>query len=144
MTTLKQSLIAGITATIMLFAGSAFAGHKSAKTHFDAKDIQFKKTDVKGVSVITLWGEGNDAVLLLKMDAGVTMPWHSHTNRYWGMSIQGNWVHTDENRKEHVVTPGSYVTQKGEVFHGDCCVGTENCILLLDFEGARDLHLPKK
>lgn len=144
MTTIKNLLIASITASFMFFAVSASAGYKSDKTFFDANDIRFEKTDVKGVSVITMWGEGDDAVLLLKIDAGVTMPWHAHTNRYWGMSVQGNWVHIDENHKEHIVTPRSYATQKGKVFHGDRCDGSEDCLLILDFEGARDLYLPKK
>lgn len=143
MNKLKSLLTLTVAASLLAFTGSCLAGNNKVKTHFDAKNIKFEKTDVKGVSVTTLWGKGDDAVLLLKIDAGVTMPWHAHTNRYWGMSIQGNWVHIDEHSNEHVVSPGSYATQKGQVFHGDRCDGTEDCLLLLDFEGKRDLYLPK-
>lgn len=138
-----HTLIAGILTGLMLLVGASTASAESNKTHFDLKDVQFEKTDIEGVSVTVLWGEGDNAILLLKLDAGTTMPWHAHTNKYWGMSVQGNWVHIDENRNEHVVTPGSYATQKGKVFHGDRCEGTDDCLLLLDFEGARDLYLPE-
>ena len=75
------------------------------------------------------------------MEPGVAIPMHVHTHDYWGMSIQGNWVHIEADGTEVPTAVGAYAFVEGGVPHADRCDGESPCIGLLDFAGPRDVAL---
>lgn len=75
------------------------------------------------------------------MDPGVALPMHTHTHGYWGLSIQGTWVHVEADGSEVPTVPGDYSLVPGGIAHADRCDGALPCIGLLDFAGPRDVAL---
>ncbi len=67
---------------------------------------------------------------LMKYSAGVKAPPHLHTGDYYAVVVSGQFRHYLEDEGEYkVLTPGATWFQKGNVIHGDACVGSEDCIL---------------
>lgn len=96
-----------------------------------------------GVQLALAWGdpEAGSDVWLLRMAPGTGIPSHAHTNDYWGLTIQGMWVHVHDDGSETVTIARNYSLIEGGVFHADRCDGAEDCIRLMDFDGFRDaLH----
>ena len=75
------------------------------------------------------------------MEPGVAIPMHVHTHDYWGMTIQGNWVHIEADGAEVPTAVGAYSFVEGGVPHADRCDGEIPCIGLLDFAGPRDVSI---
>ena len=84
------------------------------------------------VEISVLWGDRLQGAygMLVKLPAGFQVGSHAHTADYYGMNIQGTWVHT-MNGVTQELPPGSYVMQPGGQFHDDACKGPEGCILLI-------------
>ena len=143
MKNIKSILIAvAITAVLPI---ATFAESLSNRHSIDSKNIQWKESGVAGAQFGLIWGstEEKDATWLVRIAPGAAFPVHAHTNDYWGISLQGNWVHIDPEGAELNVTEGSYAFQAGGEWHADRCDGTEDCIILLDFDGTRDAFFPK-
>ena len=83
-------------------------------------------------------------VRLVKLPAGFVAPVHAHTGTYYGTNLTGVWKHSfEETGESRELPPGSYVIQPGGQMHGDACIGTEDCILLLQQDVAADFILPE-
>lgn len=52
-------------------------------------------------------------------------------------------MHIDEDGAETFSRPGGQALIEGGATHGDACLGVVSCILLLDFDGQRDVILPE-
>ena len=100
---------------------------------------------IPGVQLALGWGDpaAGDDIWLLRMEPGAGIPSHAHTNDYWGLTIQGTWVHVHEDGSETATTAGDYALVEGGVFHADRCDGEVVCIGLLDFDGERDAIFPE-
>lgn len=85
------------------------------------------------VTMVPLWGDRSkgEYAMLLKLPAGFVAPIHAHTGDYYGVNLTGTWRHSFEGGEEKDLPPGSYVFQPGLGFHGDACVGPEDCVLFL-------------
>jgi quercetin dioxygenase-like cupin family protein len=84
------------------------------------------------IEIAVLWGDRNQGAygMLVKLPPGFQVGSHAHTSDYYGMNIQGTWVHT-MNGTTQELPPGSYVMQPGGEFHDDACKGPEGCVLLI-------------
>lgn len=135
-----------LSIAIATFAENARADGHSPANHVDFDKIAWQETGLPGTQIALLWGteEANNAIWAVRMVPGASLPQHAHSNDYWGLTIKGDWVHIDKDGKESISKPGFYAFIKGSDFHADRCDGAEPCVFILDFEGARDLVLPKQ
>lgn len=140
-----KKLIATV-ATALALTTTAFADGdtKHGKHHVALKDVEWFDAPIPGVQLAHLWGEDKTgARWFFKMEPGVALPMHTHTHDYWGMTIQGNWVHIEANGTEVPTQIGDYSFVKGGVAHADRCDSDIPCIGILDFAGPRDVALAK-
>ncbi|WP_420546757.1 cupin domain-containing protein [Curvivirga sp.] len=112
---------------------------------FKFDDVAWQETGLEGAQMAILWGkeEDNSAVFAFKIQPGVEIPPHLHANDYWGIAVQGNWVHIDEHGEEVSTAQEAYTLIRGGEAHSDRCAGPEVCINVLDFVGARDIVFPE-
>ncbi|TDR31629.1 cupin domain-containing protein [Hydromonas duriensis] len=127
-----------ILATMLLVVATSFA-HAEEIHKFD--QVDWKPAGIKGVDMVILWGKESDnsAVYAFKIQPGVSIPAHIHSNDYWGVAVQGKWIHIDANGKKVISDQNSFVRVHGNDVHADSCVGPKACINIVDFDGARDL-----
>ncbi len=94
------------------------------------------------LQVAVLWGDrtkGPEYAMLLKLPAGFESGKHAHTASYHAVSVQGNWIHSnDGDPKQYEMPPGSYAMQPGKAMHNDICKGTTDCIILVHQHGPGD------
>jgi hypothetical protein len=86
------------------------------------------------LKVAKLWGDrtkGGDYGMLLRMPPNFEAGLHTHTADYHAVSVQGTWVHTNEDGNGKELPPGSYVFQPGKQPHNDLCKGPSECIFLV-------------
>ena len=97
-----------------------------------------------GLHFALVWGDWlkDDYAMIVKIEAGQAAPRHSHTSDYYGVTIQGNWIHTFGESDDRTLRPGSYAFQAGKEDHGDRCEGPEDCLILIHQHGPRDFILP--
>ena len=97
------------------------------------------------IEVVMLWGssEGEESAFFLKIKAGKSPgKMHAHSEDYRGVTLQGTWLKTTANDSLKMYPAGSYLFQPKKEWHNDGCAGPENCILLIHFEGPRDVFFP--
>lgn len=140
---MKNILIAAVAAVVL--SSAALAQNHGEELRIDSETIEWAESGVPGAQFSLLWGssEGKDATWLVRMTPGTAFPVHAHTNDYWGVAVQGNWVHIGPEGDELNVNEGAYAFQAGGEWHADRCDGTENCFILLDFDGIRDAFFPE-
>ena len=101
-----------------------------------------------GVMLALLWGDWSgpgEYGMIVKIKAGSQLPWHAHKDDYRGVTIQGTWVHIENNKKEKVLPPGSFAFQAGNEFHGDRCEGPVDCMIFIYYrEGTLSFFVPEK
>ena len=85
------------------------------------------------VKMTPLWGDrsAGEYAMLIKIPAGFVAPIHAHTGDYYGMNLTGTWRHSFDGGEQKDMPPGSYVFQPGMGWHGDACIGPEDCILFI-------------
>ena len=87
----------------------------------------------KGIFVSLLYGDlktMGPTNFLMKYSAGVKAPPHIHSGEYYAVVVSGKFRHYLESENEYkVLTAGATWSQKGNVVHGDSCVGPKDCIL---------------
>jgi len=128
-------------AAAMALGTAAFAdSHGHAEQHVALENVEWVDAPIPGVQLALAWGDdATGARWLIKMDPGVALPMHTHTHDYWGLSIQGNWVHIEADGSEVATGPGDHAVVKGGEVHADLCDSDIPCIGLLDFAGPRDV-----
>ena len=85
------------------------------------------------VKMAPLWGDRSmgEYAMLIKIPAGFVAPIHAHTGDYYGMNLTGTWRHSFDGGEQKDMPPGSYVFQPGMGWHGDACIGPDDCILFI-------------
>ena len=108
-------------------------------------DVSWQNTGLEGVEMSVLWGNETDgsAIYAFRIQPGVAIPAHRHSNDYWGIAVQGKWEHTDAKGHTVITDETSFAYIKANDLHADRCVGPEVCINVLDFNGTRDFILPE-
>jgi hypothetical protein len=129
----KKLVLGAVMVSGMALAYAAGAANKK-EAMIDASAIQWQDY-APGVplKVAVLWGDRakGEYGMLLKMPAGFEAGMHAHTGDYYGINVQGTWVHTFEGGESKELAVGSYVMQPGKAFHNDSCKGTQDCILFI-------------
>lgn len=130
------SKLATAVSVAMIAATSALAD-TGLMTKF--QDISWTPIEGTPMSLSVLWGDRDTGpyAMYLKMPGGFAVPDHAHTYAYDGITIQGEWQHSFAGETK-VLPVGSVVNQPGGAFHGDACVSTEDCILLIIQDGKGD------
>lgn len=131
------------TAAVFALATGAFADDAvHASPHVALGDVEWLDAPIPGVQLALAWGEdATGAAWLFKIDPGVELPMHIHTHDYWGLTIQGNWVHVHQDGSETATGPGDYALVRGGDVHADKCDDVTPCVGLLAFSGPRDVAL---
>lgn len=129
-------------AALMATATLAHAGDNHI-TRFD--DVDWQPAGLDGAEMAILWGseEEGTAIWAFRLQPGVAIPAHTHSNDYRGFAIQGNWVHIEADGNEVTTAQDSFALIKAGESHADRCAGPEVCINILDFDGARDIAFPE-
>ena len=100
----------------------------------------------KGIFVSLIYGDlqtKGPTHFLMKYSAGVTAPPHIHTGDYYAVVVSGKFRHYLESENEYeVMTPGATWFQRGNVTHGDSCMGPEDCILSIFWPKGFDVRFP--
>ena len=127
---------------LVIGAGLGFAaGHKAHGLMVPLDEVEWVAREGSPISVSVLWGDPSSGAhgRLVKLPAGFVVPNHAHTGDYHAFNLSGTWQHTflatGESRD---LPPGSYVHQPGGEMHGDACVGTSDCVLLVVQDRAAD------
>lgn len=130
-------------AAALVLATAAYADETShGESHFPLSDVDWVDAPLPGVQLAHVWGDdATGARWLIRMEPGVALPMHTHTHDYWGLSIQGTWVHIEADGTEVATGAGDYSRVQGGAVHADRCDGDIPCIGLLDFAGPRDVAL---
>lgn len=136
-------MIRKILAIAALLAASCFA-QAGEVVKFD--QLNWQSAGLKGVDMTVLWGKEEDstAVYAFRIQPGVVIPAHTHSRDYWGVAVQGKWVHIDANGKKVVTGQEAFVRIRANDAHADSCMGPKACINIVDFDGARDITFPQK
>ena len=118
----------------LCLTAAAGLGHAADGIMVPAYAMEWKEVSPGSpVKMTSLWGDrstGEHAVLL-KIPAGFVAPIHAHTGDYHGMNLTGTWRHSFDGGEQKDMPPGSYVFQPGMGWHGDACIGPEDCILFI-------------
>ena len=88
-----------------------------------------------------LWGDrtkGGDYAILFRMPPNFEAGLHAYTLDYHAVTVQGNWVHTNEDGTGKELPPGSYVFQPGKQPHNDLCKGPSECVVFIHQHGKGD------
>jgi len=129
----KKQLLLGLLLTATAGLGHAADSGKTG-VMIPADEMQWRELNPgSAVKMTPLWGDRNtgEYAMLLKLPAGFVAPVHAHTGDYYGMNVQGTWRHSFDGGEEKDLAPGSYVFQPGMAWHGDACIGPEDCILFI-------------
>ena len=138
---MMKTLITAAIATLISTSALAEA-HSHGNNHIALQNVEWLDAPIPGVQLALAWGDDETgAAWLFKMDPGVALPMHTHTHDYWGLSIQGAWVHIEADGTEVTTGPGDYSLIKGGEVHADRCDSDIPCIGLLDFTGPRDVAI---
>lgn len=112
---------------------------------FKFDDVNWQPAGLEGAEMAALWGseEEGTAIWAFRLQPGVAIPVHTHSNSYWGIGIQGKWVHIDSKGNEVITEQDAYTLIRSGESHADRCAGPDVCINILDFQGKRDIIFPK-
>ena len=128
----KRLLLLGLCLTVAGMAHAADSGKPGIMIPADA--MEWKELNPGSpVKMASLWGDRStgEYAMLLKLPAGFVAPIHAHTGDYYGMNLTGTWRHSFDGGEQKDLPPGSYVFQPGMGWHGDSCIGPEDCILFI-------------
>ncbi len=132
----KTLAVAG--AVLLGLAGAALAaqGAKAMKKDVvkSAESMKWVDGPMKGVHVSNLWGDmtkGGSYGAMIKFDAGMMHPMHSHTQNLRIIVISGTFVHHPEGGAEARLSPGSYLVQMGGEKHVSGCAPGSDCVFFM-------------
>ena len=143
--TKKLALMFGVSVITAagLGVGLGFAGAHVGPGRMIASDaMTWQQLGEGPLQVTVLWGDPATGAhgRLIKLPAGFTAPIHYHTGEYHGINVAGTWRHSFEEGASisQDLPQGSYVWQPAGGYHGDTCVGPEDCIFFLTQDVAAD------
>ncbi len=129
----KRLLLLGLCLTAAARFGQA-ADTEKLGIMIPADAMEWKELNPGSpVKMAPLWGDRSmgEYAMLLRLPAGFVAPVHAHTGDYYGMNLTGTWRHSFDGGEQKDMPPGSYVFQPGMGWHGDACIGAEDCILFI-------------
>ena len=134
----KQSLKSiGLSLVLVGVTITAEADGHAKQYIFPFDEVNWLPAGVEGAEYQILWGEASDAsaVYAYRLQPGAVIPLHTHPNDYYGLSVQGRWIHIDADGNEEITDQGQFVLIRGGLLHGDSCAGPDVCINIVDSIG---------
>ena len=138
----KSQLLGFLLLAAIGFGGTAAGAGSGVMTAFD--EVEWREAAPGSpLMIAVLWGDRSQGeyAMLLKLPAGFVAPTHAHTGDYHGVNLTGIWRHSFDGGEERTLPPGSYVFQPGMGWHGDACVGPDDCILFIHNNAKADFIL---
>ncbi len=140
---MTKKLAIMFSVALVAAAGLGYAGGHIQNGEMVAADaMEWQQLGDGPLQVTVLWGDPATGAhgRLIKLPAGFSAPVHSHTGDYHGINLAGTWRHSFEEGASvsKDLPPGSHVFQPGTGYHGDTCVGPEDCIFFLTQNVAAD------
>lgn len=111
------------------------------------KDLQFAPLgEGNPVEAALLWGDPatGPVAFLVRMPAGYTEPWHSHTSTYRAVLIEGQFQSRGKDAATNfteISGPGAYLVQPGGQTHSEVNAGDRPLLALVCFDGPADFVL---
>ncbi len=127
------------------FVGTISSASVVAGEHATGMDWETQNWVKRGpVQIVMLWGDSKgESAFFLKIKAGKRGAKHAHNEDYHGETLQGTWLKTMGDDSVTMLPVGSHIMQPKKEWHIDGCAGPEDCILLIHFEGPRDVIFPE-
>lgn len=145
--TKKLALMFGvslITAIGLGFSLGNAGGHVTGGIMTNADSHDWQPMGDSGLAQAVLWGDPATGAFgrLIRLPAGFEAPTHWHTGDYHVVLVAGIWRHSfrDGDTDSQDLNVGSYVFQPAGGYHGDLCVGPDDCILFQIQDVAADFN----
>ena len=115
------------------FVAGVAVGKVTPQPKFVAAE-EVKWDDIGGPKMGALVGDYKKGAHggLLKIPAGFTSPFHSHTGAYEAVQISGtssHWLRGEDGTKAKKMTPGSYWSMPAKLEHVSACAPGTDCVL---------------
>jgi quercetin dioxygenase-like cupin family protein len=128
-------------------AGIAVGKTPAPQPKFTAAE-EVKWDDVGGPKLGQLTGDYKKGAYsgLFKIPAGFTSPFHTHSQTYEAIEIQGttsHWIRGEDGTKAKKMTPGSYWMMPAKLEHVSSCAAGTDCIMYI-FQKSKFDFLPAK
>ena len=131
--------LAAVVALAGFFGTNASAQEAGAGTDLENLDW----VERGPIAIVRLWGDDStESAFLLKQEPGYKNTFHAHSEDYHGVTLQGVWLKTIADGSVIEVPVGSHFLQTKEEMHIDACAGPDACVLLIHFDGPRDIIRP--
>jgi hypothetical protein len=117
------------------FVAGVAVGKVTPQPKFTAVE-EVKWDDVGGPKLGQLTGDYKKGPYsgLMKISAGFTSPYHSHTGAYEAVQIQGtssHWLRGEDGTKAKKMTPGSYWSMPAKLEHVSACAAGTDCVMYI-------------
>ena len=144
-----KSTLAKMAAVLALagFVGTISSASVDAGEHAMGTDWEKLNWVTRGpLQVVALWGDPKveESAFFVKLRPGQKGALHAHSEDYHGVTLQGIWLKTMSDNSVKMLPAGSHILQLKKDWHIDDCAGPEDCILLIHFEGPRDVIFPEE
>ena len=142
---IKKLALLGVCLAVVIAARGYAANNEKPGAMVPSSEMVWKEiAPGSPVTVTVLWGDraAGEYGALIKLPAGYTAPIHAHTGDYYAVNLTGTWRHSFDGGSQKDLPPGSYVFQPGMGWHGDACIGTQDCTLLI-FQHVKGDFIPK-
>ena len=142
--------VAILSVGVMVGAAGAKVMTKQPK-FTDASELKwgpmFPKDPQHSPMISVVYGSLNKGPMgfFLKAPAGAQFPRHWHSNDYYGVVVQGTWMHSfaDPNDVKKG-GPGSTWYQPGKQVHGDACAPGADCLIFISTPSGKEDFTPAK
>jgi quercetin dioxygenase-like cupin family protein len=105
-------------------------------------DLKWEKPfGPQGMSLAFLIGRlGNKkpASYFIKFPAGYKTGWHTHTNDYEAVVLEGTFTAQEQGEAEQQLPAGSFLMQPGKQNHRNGCAGGEDCLIFIHYQLGAD------
>jgi quercetin dioxygenase-like cupin family protein len=107
-----------------------------------AAKLAWKAGPAKGTQIAVLWGsldQGGPYGAMIKFDAGLMHPLHSHSKDLKLVVLSGTFIHQPKGGKASKLGPGSYLLQKGGRKHVSGCAPGAPCQFFMSSDDKFDM-----
>src|SRR5688500_6077668 len=138
--------LVGSVVVVGLTACSYAIGKSSALREVSTPAAQLKWAPMmpnvpNGPQVAPLWGDPSKGAngFLLKLPPGAKSGWHTHSNTYKAVVLQGTMSNASADELKPVqLAEGSYYMTPGTLAHHNECLAGSECIVYIHYDKKQD------